>query len=71
MCLNLKGLCTSEWVHDNLDAARFVYLTHAREECVSVVHHLELVQVDALLKLSNLLSVINLNDCLVIAGGEY
>ena len=58
MGLNFKGLRLSEWVHDNLDAAWFVCLTYTREECSSVEMYLELVQVDALLKSTNLLDLI-------------
>jgi len=73
MGLNFKGLRLSEWVHHNLYAARFVGLAHTREECswgCSIVHHLDLVQADVLLKASNLQVVLYLTNRLVLAGGK-
>ena len=56
--------------HNYLDTAGLVGLTDTCEECLAIVHHLDLVQVDALLELAHLDTVADFADRLVLTCGK-
>lgn len=67
MSLNLELLVPSERIHDDLDGARLVCLIHSCKEGASVMKHINLVQIHALLKEKLLFSLFDLSNRFVLA----
>ena len=70
MSLYFKRLIALEGVHYDLDTTRLVRFADTCEEGSTIVHHLELVQVDGLFKAADFLFVLDLTDRFVLTCGE-
>ena len=71
MGLNLKKrLLEILIVHDDLNTAWFVWLINTGEEGVTVVEHLDLIQIDTVNVLADFLATLDLADTLVLASRE-
>ena len=71
MSLDFKDFSFLEGVHHHLNATWLIWLIDSREKSPAIVHHLNLVEVDALLKSSNFLPVFDLVDWLVLTCGKH
>ena len=71
MCLVLKKpIVAREGIRDYLDGARLICLTNTCEESCQVMRHLNLVQVDTLLKATYFLTIFDLSDFHVLTCCE-
>lgn len=68
--LRFKNLALSKRIHDDLDRAWFAWLIEASEECSSIVQHVKLIQVDALLIPASLVAVHDHANRLVLTRHE-
>ena len=68
--LYLELLGSSERIHDDLDGAGFVRVSHTSKEGASVMEPLDLVQIHALLEEHVLFSISDLSNRFILARGK-
>ena len=71
MSLYLELLVPRERIHDDLDGAGLVCVSHTSKEGASVMEPLDLVQIHALFKKHVLFPISDLSNRFILARGKY